>query len=72
MLVSRLARLTSRELEILNLVREGKLSKQIATDLNISTKTVEVHRSNIIRKMEVDSMISLLQVLMFDGSLPRG
>lgn len=62
------SRLTARELDVLDLAREGKSSKQIAIELKISIKTVEVHRSNIVRKMEVDSMVHLLSLLMFESS----
>ena len=60
---SRFVGLTKRELEVLELAREGKPSKQIAKELGISTKTVEVHRFNILRKLEIDSMNVLFQLL---------
>ena len=59
----RLARLTRREKGVLGRVQEGHSTKQIAAELNISIKTVEVHRSNVTRKMEVDTMMQLLQLL---------
>jgi two-component system, LuxR family, response regulator FixJ len=52
--------LTAREREVLDLVVTGKLSKKIASELGISTKTVEVHRSNIMKKMAVDSVAQLV------------
>lgn len=55
----RLARLTKREHEILNLVVAAKSSKAIAAELGISYKTVELHRSRIIEKMEVASAMEL-------------
>ncbi|MCC9655259.1 response regulator transcription factor [Rhodopirellula halodulae] len=56
----RIESLSPRESEILNLVMEGKLSKQIASHLEISIKTVEAHRANILRKMHVDSFIQVV------------
>ena len=47
--------LTDRELEVLDLVAEGRRNRQIATSLFISEKTVSVHVSNILRKLEVGS-----------------
>jgi two-component system, LuxR family, response regulator FixJ len=55
-------RLTAREDEILSYVLCGMPSKQIASKLGISPKTVEVHRSNIIKKMEVESINQLIQL----------
>src|SRR6202011_2325695 len=43
-------RLTSRETEIVQLLAEGKSSKEVAASLNISVKTAETHRANIMRK----------------------
>jgi DNA-binding NarL/FixJ family response regulator len=49
-------RLTSREREIVQLLAEGRTSKEIATKLNISAKTAETHRANIMRKLEFHSV----------------
>jgi DNA-binding NarL/FixJ family response regulator len=49
-------RLTSREREIVQLLAEGRTSKEIATTLNISAKTAETHRANIMRKLEFHSV----------------
>ena len=56
-------RLTARELEIGMLVRDGLLSKQIATRLGLSIKTIEVHRSHISKKLDAKSAAQLLQIL---------
>ncbi|WP_236626061.1 response regulator transcription factor [Rhodopirellula baltica] len=56
----RIDSLSPREREILNLVMDGRLSKQIASQLDISIKTVEAHRANILRKMHVDSFIQVV------------
>jgi len=45
--------LTSRELEVLQLVAEGKVNKQIASDLCISIKTVEKHRQQVMNKLNI-------------------
>jgi len=55
----RLDKLTTREREILNLILVGKMNKVIADKLGISMRTVEVHRANILEKMEVKSAIEL-------------
>lgn len=57
---TRLAKLTNREREILPLLLDGKLNKQIAYSLGISQRTVEVHRHRIMKKMQADSVIELL------------
>ncbi|MCL2590627.1 MAG: response regulator [Betaproteobacteria bacterium] len=57
----RLAQLTAREHEVLELIIAGKLNKQIADVLNISIKTVEVHRARVMEKMGVSTMASLIR-----------
>jgi two-component system, LuxR family, response regulator FixJ len=56
----RLARLTPRESEVLQLVVEGLQSKEIARRLYVSFKTVEAHRANIMRKMETECVAQLV------------
>jgi DNA-binding NarL/FixJ family response regulator len=53
-------RLTAREREIVQLVAEGKTSKEIAAELGVSLKTVEAHRSNILRKLRLRSASELV------------
>ncbi|MGL6072197.1 response regulator transcription factor [Craterilacuibacter sp.] len=53
------ASLTEREREVMALVLSGKLNKQIADELAISMKTVEVHRSRVFDKMGVKSAVEL-------------
>lgn len=60
---NRFRALTAREREIAELVFEGKLSKQIAKILSISPKTVEVHRSRITKKLEVESVTQLVKLM---------
>jgi DNA-binding NarL/FixJ family response regulator len=52
--------LTPREREITQLLAEGKSSKEVAVALNLSTKTVETHRSNIMRKLNLHSIRDLV------------
>jgi DNA-binding NarL/FixJ family response regulator len=52
--------LTPREREITQLLAEGKSSKEVASLLNLSTKTVETHRSNIMRKLSLHSIRDLV------------
>jgi DNA-binding NarL/FixJ family response regulator len=52
--------LTAREREITQLLAEGKSSKEVAVLLNLSTKTVETHRSNIMRKLSLHSIRDLV------------
>ncbi len=55
--------LTPRELEIMDLMVEGLMTKQIARRLDISIKTVEAHRSSILKKMKVESVVQLVRVV---------
>jgi DNA-binding NarL/FixJ family response regulator len=52
--------LTSREREVVQLVAEGKSTKEVASHLNLSVKTAETHRSNIMRKLNVHSVSELV------------
>jgi DNA-binding NarL/FixJ family response regulator len=52
--------LSAREREILQLVAEGKSSKEIASLLNLSTYTVETHRSNIMQKLNLKGIPELI------------
>jgi len=53
--------LTAREREVLHGVAHGKLNKIIASDLNVSTRTVEIHRSHVMEKMDAESLSSLMR-----------
>ena len=55
--------LTRREREIVGLLRNGLLNKEISIALNISQKTVEVHLYNIFRKIGVQNRVELLNLL---------
>jgi DNA-binding NarL/FixJ family response regulator len=57
-------RFTSREREIIQLLCEGKKNKEIASSLSISIKTVETHRSNVMRKLEIHNVSELVRYAM--------
>ena len=54
------AGLTGREREIIQLLAEGRSNKEVASELDISIKTVETHRASIMRKLNVDSLSELV------------
>jgi DNA-binding NarL/FixJ family response regulator len=54
-------RLTSREREIVQLLAEGKSSKEVATSLCISVKTAETHRANIMKKLQLHTVTELVR-----------
>jgi len=60
---ARLAELTERERDVMRLVVEGLPNKLIADQLDISVRTVEVHRARVFDKMEVKSAVELANVL---------
>jgi two-component system response regulator FixJ len=59
---ARIAQLTIRERQVMELVVAGKPNKLIAADLGLSPKTVEVHRANVMKKMEADSLAELVRL----------
>ncbi|MFK8111748.1 MAG: response regulator transcription factor [Rubripirellula sp.] len=64
LITDRMNRLTPRESQVLELVITGKLNKQIAEELSVSVKTVEAHRSNLTRKLDVDSVAQLVRFVL--------
>jgi len=54
-------RLTTREREIVQLLAEGKSSKEVASSLSISVKTAETHRANIMRKLQIHTVSELVR-----------
>jgi DNA-binding NarL/FixJ family response regulator len=54
-------RITPREREIVKLLAEGKSSREVATSLNISLKTAETHRSNLMRKLNLHTVSELVR-----------
>lgn len=59
----RLASLTAREREVMDLVIEGMLNKQIAAALGAAEKTVKVHRGRVMAKMQVRSVSALVRLV---------
>lgn len=55
------SRLTAREREIVQLLAEGKSNKEVAQSLNISIKTAETHRTNIMNKLDLHSITELVR-----------
>ena len=62
LLAARLATLSEREREVFNRVAEGQMNKVIAADLGISERTVEVHRGQVMKKLEVRTLAQLVRV----------
>jgi len=59
--------LTCREMEVLQLIAEGKANKQIADELHISIKTVEKHRQNLMVKLSIHDIASLTRYAIANG-----
>lgn len=61
--IKRINSLTRRELEIIGMVKDGLSSQQIADKLFLSQRTVEVHRYNIFKKLNVSNVVSMMKLL---------
>ena len=61
--------ITGRETEVLRLVSRGYSNKEIAAKLDVSTKTIEVHKANAMRKLGMNGRIELLRYAMLQGWL---
>ncbi len=59
--------LTNREREVLQLIAEGMTTKQIASNLNVSAKTIETHRRKIMKKLNIHSIAELTKVAIQEG-----
>ncbi len=65
----RLASLTPREREVMDLVVHGKANKVIAGDLDLSQRTVEIHRARVMEKMQASSLAHLVRMVIEVGEL---
>ena len=59
---SRHSYLSPREGEVMERIVSGQLNKQVALDLGITENTVKVHRFNVMRKMQADSFVDLIEM----------
>ena len=59
--------LTSREREVIQLLAEGKTSKEVAVALRLSVKTAETHRTNLMRKLGLHSVADLTRYAVRNG-----
>jgi two-component system response regulator FixJ len=69
---SRLAALSNRERDVLNGLVAGHANKQIAFDLGISPRTVEIYRANLMAKMQAASLSDLVRMALITGVLGSG
>ena len=69
-IAARLAELTPREHEVMAMVTDGKSNKEIAAALNVSAKTVEVHRARVMDKMRAESLAELVRMAMIASGEP--
>ncbi len=61
------SQLSDREREVLQLMAEGKSTKEVAAHLNVSIKTVETHRTNIMTKLDIHSIAELTKYAIREG-----
>ena len=67
LMVKKATGLTSRELEVIQLVAEGQANKQVAAELNISIKTVEKHRQHLMDKLNIHDTAGLTRYAIAQG-----
>jgi FixJ family two-component response regulator len=63
-ILRRMETLTEREREVMGQVVDGKANKVVAIDLNVSQRTVEIHRANVMEKMKARSLAQLVRLVM--------
>lgn len=63
-ILERMGTLTEREKEVMEQVVAGKANKVVAIDLNVSQRTVEIHRANVMEKMKAKSLAQLVRLVM--------
>lgn len=65
-----LSKLTSRQIEVLRLVAEGHRTREIADRLKLSVKTVESHRGEVMKRLEMHDVVSLVRYALRVGLIP--
>ena len=65
--VTTIAQLTEREVEILKLVAQGMTNKEVGDSLNISHRTVDTHRTNLMKKLDVTNVAGLIRFAFKNG-----
>jgi len=65
---SRIARLTPREREVMDLLVAGNVSKAVAAKLRLSEKTIEVHRAHVMKKLEAKTIADLVRFSFLSGT----
>jgi len=65
--VTTIAQLTEREIEILKLVAQGMTNKEVGDSLNISHRTVDTHRTNLMKKLDVTNVAGLIRFAFKNG-----
>jgi len=68
---ARYERLTERERQVFERLISGQLNKQVAADLQITERTIKLHRARILQKLNVDSMAGLARLAVELGIQPR-
>lgn len=68
----KISSLTPREVEVLDLMVAGKKNRKIAEELGISTKTLDIHRANIMRKMQTKTVADLVRWRLVNQADPSG
>jgi DNA-binding NarL/FixJ family response regulator len=67
-----LAKLTPRQVEVLRMVAEGHRTREIATRLNLSIKTIESHRGEIMKRLDIHDLVNLVRYAMRLGLVRMG
>ncbi len=62
--------LTTRERQVLQLIAEGKTNRQVAEDLSLAVKTVDTHRTRLMRKLNIHDQTSLVKFALRKGIVP--
>lgn len=65
---SKLAQLTPREKEVMNMLVAGKHNKEIANEMNISVRTAEAHRAKVMKKLQTDSLSGVVRIALIQSS----